>query len=191
MKRPALFFAAFLLVSCSGTSHQVPIASPSPTTHRPPTVSPSANMVSATSAPTLVATPDLVGTLVAKGVTLEITFDGNTCAVAGPQQVTTGEQVFLLTNLSGRSAYLWVGRQYPGVTWQDVLDAMGPSGSYSTVPQGVAIVVSDHLAFEGTTLSYRQYTFQFEGEYHVVVEGRRGDLMGFWPCGPFTVVAAP
>lgn len=194
MKHVTCLCIALLLASCASPTQAPPTGVAFPPTGEatlePGITGPLPSAVPAPSAevvtpnPTLAPTPDLVGTIVASGPSIDVTFDGQTCTIAGPTEVTRGEQAVAFHNLSQGGAYAWVGRNYPGRTWQDILHDMGTPGSYSA-PEGVAIMAWDHSVIVGPELSYQVYTFAMAGEYHVVAQAH-GDY--FWPCGPFFVI---
>jgi hypothetical protein len=120
---------------------------------------------------------------------IEVSFDGTNCTVSGPSEVPTGNQVFKFTNSSGQVVTPLVGRNYPGKTWQDVLDAIGTPGTDSGASWNFVTVLGvDRSVSESPTVSYRQYGLKLEAEHHIALEGSGGQL---WPCGPFHVVAAP
>jgi len=169
MKTMIYLCMAFLLVSCSS------LLSPTKKSPELPAPTPS---------------PDLVKTLIAFGPSIEVTFDGKQCTIESFSEITTGEQVIVLDNKSGASAYIYVGRNYPGTTWQDILKDMGTPGSTEAKAKNLAIVPWVHMANADEKVSYREYQFKFVGEYHIVIEGQ-GDFSGIWPCGPFNVIAAP
>ncbi len=139
--------------------------------------------------PTARPTPALAATLMAIGPSIEAAFDGQKCTLTGAKQVATGERVISFENDSDVNAYLFVGRNYPGKTLEQVLVDMGTPGSYVDVPQGVAILAWDHSVTVGK-VSYLAYTFTIVAEYHIAVEVH-GEKIGFYACGPFEVVAAP
>jgi hypothetical protein len=198
MKQNIWLCLAFLIVSCSSPAKPQPLASslaPTAEVTQTPASTVTSALVSTriaevTPSPPSAATPDILGTLIAKGPSIEVTFDGHNCTVGGSTEIMMGEQVIVLYNQSGQNAYLYVARRYPGKTWQDVLDDIGTPGSTAGEPKEVAIMRWDHLVFADSIVSYRQYTFKFEGGYHIVVQGH-GEYYGIWPCGPFDVVAAP
>jgi len=169
MKTMIYLCMAFLLVSCSS------LLSPTKKSLELPAPTPS---------------PDLVSTLIAFGPTINVTFDGKQCTMGGSSEITTGKQVIAFNNLSGEAGYLYVGRNYPGTTWQDVLKDIRTPGATSAKAKNVAILPWDHMAIADEKVSYREYQFIFVGEYHIVIEGQ-SDYFGIWPCGPFQVITAP
>jgi hypothetical protein len=70
-----------------------------------------------------------------------------------------------------------------------VVNEIGTPPSTDLTARGVAIMKADYTAF-GDKVDYRQFTFDVEGEYNITVQGH-GQYYGRWPCGPFSVKAAP
>jgi len=146
--------------------------------------------VKATQTPAPQPTLDILSTLIAKGPSIEVTFDSTGCTVAGSPELPAGEHVIVLYNDSGESAYLFPARHYPGKTWQEILQDIGTPGSTDAQAKDIVLLPWDYFETADERVSYRQYDFSSEGEYHIVVEGQ-GKYHGIWPCGPFQVVPAP
>jgi hypothetical protein len=195
MKLHVLPIAAVFLASCS-----VPVAAATSTPQPPPTAteavlstmasSPTVTVAS-TPQPPPTATQDVVSTIVASGPMIEVFFDGSGCTVSGPSEVPAGNLIVRLTNTSGPGHLTtpWVGRLYPGKTWQDYVDWIGVPGSYHhETPDWFAIPTIVRQVSESPTVSYRLYSLAMVAEYNLTVESP-GDH--FWPCGPFNVVASP
>lgn len=195
MKLHVLPLAALLLTSCSAGTAAVTSTPPPPPTSTQEVVStvapsPSATVTS-TPQPPPTATQDLVSTMVAVGPMIDVFFDGTECTVSGPTEVPTGNLVVRFTNASTADQLTtpWVGRLYPGKTWQDYVEWIGVPGSYHhETPEWFAIPTIVRQVTESSTVSYRQYNLDVVAEYNLTVESP-GDH--FWPCGPFNVIAAP
>jgi hypothetical protein len=125
---------------------------------------------------------------VASGPLIEVTFDGKECTADGPAEIPAGNLVLKYNNLTGHMATPWVSRHYPGKTWQDILDFIGPPGSIVETPNWIAILGYSRSISESPEVSYRQYDLTMEAEYSIVVEDPSDHV---WPCGPFIVRAAP
>ena len=189
------FFACIglFLASCTGFASSQTPASPSAATETKaplsstlpvtPTVAEPTPIPTQTPVPT--ATPNLVSTIVASGPLIAVNFDGATCTAEGPTEIPLGSLVLKFTNTTGETATPWVNRNYPGKTWQDVLDYIGAPGSYvPDIPDWIAFLFTRRSATESPTVSYRQFDLTIAGEYAIVVE-MVSDIL--WPCGPFLV----
>jgi len=162
MKKTIILLLAVLTCSCSSPIRQAQAPAPTPS-------------------------PDVWATLAATGSSIEASFDGRACTISGPSTLAPGQYVVALVNTSGESAYLYIARNSPGWTWEDVLQDIGTPPSTAATERNIAILASDRLAF-GDEVDYRQFTLKIEGEYHIVVQGH-GPYWGIWPCGPFFVKA--
>ena len=194
------FFCACLclfLSSCAGLPASKTPASASPSTGSPMSTLSAAPETLATvepsAAPEQMPTPtvdhNLVSTVVASGPMIEVTFDGKECTMNGPSRIPVGGFVLKFNNLTDHSATPWLSRHYPGKTWQDVLDFLGPPGSYiDETPGWIALLAYQRSVTERPGVSYRQYNLTLEAEYDIIVE-MTSDY--FWPCGPFTVQSGP
>jgi hypothetical protein len=120
--------------------------------------------------PTSTPGPDMLATLTAIGPSIEVAFDGHACTISGSTVLALGVHVISLVNTSGENAYLGVGRNNPGHTWQDVVKDIGTPPSTDLTARGVAIMRADYLVF-GDEADYRQFTFDIEGEYNITVQG--------------------
>jgi hypothetical protein len=114
--------------------------------------------------------PDTLATLTAIGPSIEFAFDGHTCTTSGSTTLAPGVHVITLVSTSGENAYLGVGRNNAGHTWQDVVKEIGTPPSTDLTARGVAIVRADTTVF-GDEVDYRQFTFDIEGEYNITVQG--------------------
>lgn len=178
MRNLTILLLATFISSCLPSINQIPISSP---------ISPAAQQAGEAAS---TSTPDIPGTLVAIGPSIEAMFDGNSCSLEGSTSIAPGKHVISLNNTSEENAYLYVARNSPGWTWQDVLEEIGTPPATEGEARNIAIMQWDHVAFPNEQVSYRQYTFVIEAEYHIAVQGH-GQYYGIWPCGPFYVEAAP
>ena len=208
MKRKVILCAAFLLVSCSTATPPQPSAVPLPSVEiatggstrlaltpaeegaAETTLASLPAVEEITAAPTQAITPEIYLTMVAAIPAIEVTFDGTQCTTNESPELTFGEQLISFSNISDQTAYMFLFRNYPGKTWQDVLLGMGTPGSDPEIPNWIAMIPYDHSMPIDSHLTYQQFSFQIEGEYGIVVETREV-TEGTWPCGPFTVVAPP
>jgi len=195
MKLHFLPLAAILLASCAGpvaTATSTPPPPPTSTQEVVSTVAPSPSAtVTSTPRPPPTAAQDVVSTMVAAGPVIEVFFDWIECTLGGPSEVPAGSLVTRFTNATGASqtATPWVGRLYPGKTWQGVLDWIGAPGSYHRdTPEWFAIPTIERQVSESSTVSYRQYNLTIVAEYTLTIEFPADHS---WPCGPFNVVASP
>jgi hypothetical protein len=119
----------------------------------------------------------------------EVSFNGTECSFAGPGEIPVGNLITKFTNDTGHIATPWLGRCYPGKTWQDLLDWIGPPGAvfHKETPPWFALVSYDRNISESPTVSYRQYKLKIQADYVIFVE-YPSDY--WWPCGSFRVVAS-
>lgn len=64
-----------------------------------------------------------------------LTFDGVTCHYQGPKVLSEGELSVSLVNQTDYRVDWWVLRLDEGKTWKDMLDHVGPPGSYVHPPE--------------------------------------------------------
>lgn len=166
MKRVFLVFLGLLSASCSPAQALAPMGTP---------------------------TTDARATLIASPTTFEITFDGETCVVDGPEEVTMGEHMLVLHDRSDLSAYHVVVRHYPDHSFEDemkwVEENCGPPGSYCDGDSGlIAGYQPSKSTIDAEGNSYKLIDFAFEAEHSLWV----GTPQGYWwPCSAFFVVAGP
>ena len=140
----------------------------------------------ATPHPPRLSTQEAISTIVASGPMIEVSFNGTECILNGPSEIPLGPLVVKFTNSTGHIATPWVARNYPGKTWEDILDWIDTHPSET--PGWIAILGYDFSVSETSTVSYRQYHLDLKAEYHIVAESLTDQ---FWPCGPFLVVETP
>lgn len=193
LKTHALLLATFLFGCAAPTP-----PSATPTTAPPvdlaatpslnPTLSP-VPTIRFTRTPTLKPTSDLIPTLIAMGPMIAVTFDGLDCKVDGPTTLVIGDQVFKFTYTTDGQAFLGLARNYPGKSWQDVLNFLGEPGSqHDTFPVWISMLGYKKSVYESSSVHYYLFEFTVAGEYHMIAEYPRGS---WWPCGPFSVRTAP
>jgi hypothetical protein len=78
--------------------------------------------------------------------TLQVTFDGQTCAVQGPDSVSAGKVVVQFNNNSLESTSVGFFRLTDGKTFQDVMDLIGEGGSEVKVPAWIKGPVNPDVA---------------------------------------------
>jgi hypothetical protein len=166
MKWLVYAFLVILLVSCSSPTAQTPLET---------------------------STPDVKATLIASPPTFEITFDGNNCIVDGPEEITTGEHLFVLHDLSDLSAYHVVQRMFSDHSFEEekkwVEENCGPPGSHCVKDSGrVAGYQEKKQVYDEDGDLYKLIDLTFEVEHAIWVGNPK---MEWWPCGSFQVVAAP
>lgn len=125
----------------------------------------------------------------------EIFFDGVTCRVEGPNQISLGEHNFILHNTSDLSATLWVA-PYTGegsfeahLAWREQNKCAQPGarcededGNLESYDQ-IRWVNAVKQAKEGTSIYYKVYDLTSSGEYLIYVGSNN---LG-WLCMPFSV----
>ena len=125
----------------------------------------------------------------------EIFFDGAVCRVEGPDQITPGEQNFILHNSSDLSATLWVA-EYKGegsyedhLAWREQYECAHPGARCEdedgNLESYAKILWMNPIkqANEGTSIYYRVYDLTSSGEYLIYIGSNN---LG-WLCMPFSV----
>ena len=87
-------------------------------------------MAGCQSAPDEKGPADVVGTLV-------VAFDGQTCAVQGPESVPSGKVIVHFNNQSELTIMVGFYRLTDGKTWEDLTALIGEPGSSVSVPEWV------------------------------------------------------
>lgn len=193
------FFSLAVLFLISGCSSQ-PLATssvilPSQTTQPSPSSatlpSPSSTLqpmqtsgATETCVPT--ATLDRLSTLIAISPSIEVTFTEKGCSVNVLKELSKGKHVIVLINQSGEAGYIFIARNYPGWTWEDVLKDIGTPGSQSAKARNMVLLQSDDFKVADEKVSYRLFTLNIPAEYNIVFEGS-GKYNGIYPCGPFVI----
>jgi hypothetical protein len=138
-------------------------------------------------------TPDVQATIIASPATYQISFDGTTCTLNGPEEITAGEHLLVLRNPSDQSAHHVVQRMFSDHSfakekeWTE--ENCGAPGSHCPRDSGrVAGIQEKKQVYAGDGSLYKLYEFTFEVEHAVWVGNPK---MEWWPCGSFHVVAAP
>jgi len=187
MKTFFLLLFTFLLISCSSPVSDLPSTS---------LISPTGQEIQSLE-PTII--PEAVATLLAMSPSLEVTFDGKTCTIIKTDDLEIGEHLLVLSNLSGYTSSMRVGKLYPEKTWEDVLnwfeEECGIPGSSCRVNKTkemnwVNWFKEIRNVNDGQNNIYYLFDFGLEGEYITWVNiswGGEGD----WPCGPFHIVSGP
>jgi len=161
-----------LMIACSSTSKPTVLAKESAVPPEKSIITPNTEVIS---------------TMIAIGQSIEVTFDGSQCTMTGSPDILSGSRVIIFHNLSSENAYLYVGRNNPGITWQDILRIVGtPPGNIEPPAKDFSFVSWEHKEALDAQTYYEQFQFKFPGEYHIVVQGH-GEFLGFWPCGPFFI----
>jgi hypothetical protein len=141
--------------------------------------------------PTATRLPPKAATLIAAGPSLEVTFDGHTCAISGETPLSVGKQVFLLHNDSSQRSFLWAGRLYGDKRWADFLqwfqDHCGTPGSIcdrTGEAPWISWLFESASADVGSDERYFEFDLHEEGEYFLLASWLDGSV---WPCGPYQV----
>jgi hypothetical protein len=128
---------------------------------------------------------------------MEVTFQGNGCTVSGPDELKTGENQFVLINLSDEdNLSLLAEPLLEGHTYQDLVEWAGESGieiseSGSDWPDWVGFDNSRLVAYEKDESTGEEiYTFDLkkEGPYYITVINNSTSI--FYPCAALKVVEA-
>ncbi len=143
--------------------------------------------------PLVNSTPDVKATIIASPATYEISFDGTTCTISGPEEITAGEHLLVLRNVTDQSAYHVVQRMFSDHSFEKekewVEENCGAAGSYCPKDSGkVAGIQEKKQVSAGDGSLYKVYDLTFEAEHAVWVGNPK---LEWWPCGSFQVVAAP
>ena len=154
---------------------------------------PAATTVSPTDTPTVIPlTPEPTSESLPKydPNTILVTFTGDECTVSGPTELPTGNNTFVLKDLSGQYHELYVSILLDGHTYQDVLDLQSEPGEYVPKPRWVVHTLKIERAWNESN-GEEVYTFRFyrEGE-HAIYIGSYSPL-SIWHCGPLMVVESP
>ena len=120
---------------------------------------------------------------------IEVTFDGNECTVSGPTELTTGDQSFILNDLSDKEGVLLVSRLLDGKTFQDILDYAREPYVWRPTPSWV-----EHQSQLGAPIKANggevwTIILRKEGEHFIYIE--RLYPFGIWICAPLWVIEAP
>ena len=128
--------------------------------------------------------------------TVEITFDGNECAVSGPAEYPVGENPFILKNLTEDTLSLQVNRFLDGHKFQELVDMCGkkckghesgptwPDWLYQRGTRYVDCEKNAETGEEISTLEIMQV-----GDWAISIINT--STSEFWPCAPLKVVEAP
>ena len=138
-------------------------------------------------------TPDVKATIIASTATFEITFDGTSCTIEGPGEITPGEHLLVLRDLSDMSAYHVVQRMFSDHSFEKekewVEENCGPPGTHCAKDSGmIAGIPAKKQVYAEDGSLYKLIDFTFEVEHGVWVGNPK---MEWWPCGSFQVAAAP
>jgi hypothetical protein len=120
---------------------------------------------------------------------IEVTFYGESCDTTAPEELPTGEYLFILHDLDGTTeAELYVGRITEGHTYQELLDPQETPGFYYTKPDW--LIYAKKRGGTNNPEGELHYNVTLEpGEHAIYVANRPPEAdWGIWFCAPVMVV---
>ena len=119
---------------------------------------------------------------------IEVTFDGNECAISGLDVLPEGEYIFIFNDFDGKpGATFYVQRINEGKTYQDIIELQGGiPGKYYDMPNFITYAIKIDSETNISTGEMRTTYSLDKGEYYI--DAFKGWNKA-WLCGSFTVVS--
>lgn len=119
---------------------------------------------------------------------IEVTFNGNGCAVSGLTDLPPGDHSFLFKDMTEEEMVLYVYRIVDGHTFQDMVDAQSEPGDLTPYPDWVRQQpLVDQTWDEALGGEVHTFGLEKEGTYAILLLSRKN----LWTCAPLQIIGEP